>query len=190
MKRKEWKEIEKSVDELVDGEIHKKDEEGRVVIDLSIKDDSDFLSVLSDGDDPIISSEIAEFIENSTEDVSMSDSLTLRIHSNCIDDNEKQIYPKAIKKYYLKKYSANKRESVKNKILITILFSLGIIALAIAIALSVNLEKALWSEVVDIVAWVFVWEAVDIWVFRNRSIRLKRRCYIQYLSMNVEFYND
>ena len=78
---------------------YKRDNENRIVIDMTVKDDSDFLSVFSQSDTPVISSEVAEFIENSTDSILPKEQLTLRIHSDCIDDNEKVLYRESIKEY-------------------------------------------------------------------------------------------
>ncbi len=40
---------------------------------------------------------------------------------------------------------------------------------------------------IDIIAWVLLWEAVDIGVFETRSLRLKRRRFLAYLAMKVEY---
>lgn len=54
--------------ELEDVNLRKdqRDSENRVIINMTVKDDSDFLSVFSFSDIPVISSEVAEFIENNT----------------------------------------------------------------------------------------------------------------------------
>ena len=68
-----------------------RDDENRVIINMTVKDDSNFLSVFSQSDTPVINTEVAEFIENSTNSVLPKEQLTLRIHSDCIDDTEKAI---------------------------------------------------------------------------------------------------
>ena len=45
---------------------YRRDGEGRIIVDMNVKDDTDFLSVFSANDTPVISSEVAEFLENST----------------------------------------------------------------------------------------------------------------------------
>ena len=61
------------------------------------------------------------------------------------------------------------------------------IAGVITLALAFRINSNIWSEVVDIAAWVFLWEAVDIGTFKNRELRLKRKRYLAYMSMKVEF---
>ena len=46
---------------------------------------------------------------------------------------------------------------------------------------------SLWSSVIDIVAWVLLWEAVDIGVLEARVTAIKRKRFLAYLSMKTEY---
>lgn len=164
----------------------RRDEEGRVIIDMTVKNDDDFLSVYSTNETPVISTDVAEFIENSTHSISPRERFALHIHSNCIDEGEKIEYAAAIKEYYAEKYIANKKELNLNRIIISILTLAGIIVLALAF----QIENAVWSEVIDIAAWVLLWEAVDTAFFKSREIDLRRRRYLAYISMKVVYHHS
>jgi len=45
----------------------------------------------------------------------------------------------------------------------------------------------MWAEVIDIIAWVFLWEAVDISIFKNRSLRIRQVRYLSYIEMKVVY---
>ena len=160
---------------------------GGRVVNMIVKDDSDFLSVFSESETPVISSEVAEFIENRTMTMPPKEQFTLKIHSDCIDDDEKVLYRGAIKEYYSEKYLANKRELKRNNIIVLLLTIAGILALSLRIILEYVTKSLIWVEVIDIAAWVFLWEAVDISVFGNRALRFKNKHYLSYMSMNVEY---
>lgn len=55
---------------------------------------------------------------------------------------------------------------------------------------SVTDTPVISSEVTDIVAWVFLWESVDIHVFRNHSLRRDVRRYEALENMQVEYEED
>lgn len=160
-----------------------RDGEGRAIINMTVKDDSDFLSVYSQREAPFISSDVAEFIESSSHSLRPGQPLALHIHSDCIDDVEKQDYKEGIREYYSEKYIASKREMRFNLIAVILLALAGIATLILAF----GIEHTIWSEVIDIAAWVFLWEAVDIGVFRLREINSMRRRYLSYISMKVEY---
>lgn len=166
---------------------YQRDNENRIVINMMVKDDTNFLSVFSQSDTPVISTEVAEFIENSTNSILPKEQLTLRIHSDCIDDTEKELYKEGIKEYYSEKSIVNSRELKRNNIISFLLTLAGVLVLAVQLLFEYRLSSLIWSEVIDIVAWVFLWEAVDISAFGNRSLRFKSKRYLSYLSMKIEY---
>lgn len=181
------KEVKKRIDaELSSRRLHR-DQEGRVIINMKVKDDSNFLSVFSENDTPVISSEVADFIETRTGCVPPREPLTLRIHSNCIDGQEQVQYREAIREYYAEQYVANKRELHRNKVIAVILLLLGIAVLAFSIFKS---DSAVVSEVIDIVAWVLIWESVDISFFGNRNLRWRQNRCLACISMKIEYISE
>ena len=179
-----FRQTKKDVDQRLSGRRRNRDSEGCIIIDMTVKNDDDFLSVYSTSQTPVISTGVAEFIENSTHSISPREHFALHIHSNCIDEGEKTEYAAAIKEYYAEKYIANKKELNLNRIIISILTLVGVIVLALAF----QIENAVWSEVIDIAAWVLLWEAVDIGVFKNREINLRRQRYLAYMSMKIVYH--
>ncbi|MBE5730855.1 MAG: hypothetical protein E7350_02760 [Clostridiales bacterium] len=165
------------------------DNEGRIVVDMNLKDDTDFLSAFSANETPVISSEVAEFIENTTQSISPYERLTLRIISDCIDKTEQRVYKDAIKEYYTERYRANDRElKIHNRIAL-ILAILGVFVLAFAVFLDYRIGSVIWAEVVDIAAWVFLWEAVDIKFFKARQLALLQKRNAAFIDMKIEYEN-
>lgn len=157
---------------------------GRTTIKMQVLNDDDFLSPFSMSEVPVINSEVADFIENSTINLPPKEKLKLIIHSNCIDDNEKLLYDKAIKEYYQERYTSLRKELVRNYFAVAIMFIVGVIILTISIFKVNTLVK---SEIIDIVAWVLIWEACDISFFTNRSLRIKEKRYKTYIDMEIVF---
>jgi len=182
-----YREAKHEANEQASGYSYNRDESGRIIVNMTVKDDTDFLSVFSVSDTPVISSDVADFIEEATRSVLPNEKLTLRIHSNCIDESEKGIYKEAIREHYLGRFAANKREQRRNTCVMLVLGVVGIAILALMLFSESLINNAVWSEVMDIVAWVLIWESVHIAVFQNRELRLMKRRYLSYLSMNIEF---
>lgn len=74
--RNSFKETKRRIDEDVSRRNLQRDAEGRVLLDMTVKDDSDFLSVFSESDTPVISSDVADFIEARTRSVPPNEELT------------------------------------------------------------------------------------------------------------------
>ena len=184
---KTYRELKKVVNQQIKDRQYKKDKNQRIIINMTVKNDDDFLSVFSQNDTPVISHEVAEFIEHSTDSLPPNELLTLRIHSSCIDDQEKILYQNAIKEYYLQKYISNENELKRNNIIAFVLALAGVFTLAFKILYEYMNNNIVWAEVIDIVAWVLLWEGADIVFFGNRALNLKKKRYLSYISMNIEY---
>lgn len=158
-------------------------------INMTVNNDDDFLSHFSEFGKPLISTEVAEFIENSANDFHPNEKLSLNIYSNCINDEEKEIYKQAIKNYFQLQLKDIIR-SLKQKRLIAWIFSIiGIIALAFMFICS-NLEvPQIWIECINIFAWVFIWEAVDILFIERKSLLIRKKRLINFIEMSINYYN-
>jgi hypothetical protein len=156
------------------------------VVRMIVKNDDDFLSVFSASEAPVISAEVAEFIESSTISLPPHKPLSLHICSNCIDEEEKRVYRQAIQTYYAERYRANEQERKRSTRVVLLLALVGILILSLALFLD-GMAHFLWAEVIDIAAWVFLWEAVDIGAFHNRDLRIKRARYRTYMTMQIEY---
>ncbi len=187
---KKLREIAKQANAHMKEREYKKDEEGRVIIQMNVKDDKDFLSEFSESETPVISPEVAEFLENSTHAIPAGEPLALHIHSDCIDDEEKVIYESAIKEYYLQKYIANEKEVKRNHILAVSFALFGVLVLISEFIFDYKIGNVVWSEVIDIVAWVLLWEATDIALLETRGLRIKKKRYLAYLSMKIEYISE
>ena len=82
----------------------KRDGEGRVVVDLRVLNDDDFLSPYSAQDHNVLSEDVSGFIEQSLRSVPVEEQVRLRIHSDVITDEEKKEYTKAIHEHYADGY--------------------------------------------------------------------------------------
>lgn len=167
------------------GTVDKKQKEA--IINMVVKDDEIFLSVFSETETPVISNEVADFIETSAKAIPPNTKITLKIKSDCIDDNEKLIYKRAIKEYYREQCFANKAEINKNNLIAVLLMLAGVFVLALAFLLEYKASISFWAEIIDIIAWVFVWEAVDIFCFRTRALRIKTKQYLAFITMDIEY---
>ncbi len=156
-------------------------------INMTVNDDSDFLSPYAETGKPVISSEVAEFLENSANAFHPKESITLTVHSNCIDDDEKIVYEKAIRNYFSLQLNEVNR-SMRRKTIIATWFSVvGILALAFMFLISKPGINDLWVECVDIFAWVFLWEAVDQFFIERSGLMLRKKRLDNFIDMKIIF---
>ncbi len=168
-------------------QLFERDEKGNVILHMTVTDDDGILSPFSKDATPVISSEVADFLESQTEALPSKTPLSLHMHGACIDHREQEVYRKAIKSYYTERYLSETYSFRRNLFVSLILAFLGVLTLAFAILTEIKTGSAIWTEVVDIIAWVLLWESVDVSLFRNHEIRENRRRYRAFLSMSVWF---
>lgn len=167
-----------------------RDEEKRIMIHMNIQDDSTFLSPFSPSRTPIISEEVAGFIEHCTQTIPPNEPLTLCLHSNCIDDQEKIIDEQGIREYYKMKYMTNHRELKQNRLIALLLGLVGTLVLIWEVIFDYHNGNVIWTEIIDIVAWVLLWESVDISLLENRQKKIKEKYYLNYLEMKILFFDE
>ncbi len=146
-------------------------------ISLTVYDDSSFLSPYSSDNEEIISDEVAGFLENSAKQIKPTSSLKINIKSKTIAENEKPIYLRAIKNYYENESAEIKRNLKFNLIATLILFAISVVVLLVLFLVVAKFNIQVLTEIVTIMAWVFLWEAVDLFFIRRPLLRRElHRC--------------
>lgn len=155
---------------------------------MTVLDDSNFLSPYSETNTPVISGEVAEFLENGANAAHIKDDFALNLYSNCIDGSKQTRYEQAIRNYFSLKLNAEQRELKRNNVISLIFAIIGVIGLAFMIICDQLLSmQAIWVECIDIFAWVFLWEAVDQFFIERRKLILNRRRLQSLVEMPISF---
>lgn len=158
-------------------------------INMTVMDDSEFLSPYSPVAEPVISGDVAEFLENGANKFLPKQSIELNVYSNCIDDDEKAVYDKAIRNYFNLKLDGIKLALRRNLIVSVIFTIIGIVGLVAMVLINRFFDRAIWTEIVDIFAWVFVWEAVDQFFIERRKLQIELRKYQAFTEIKMNYNN-
>ena len=163
------------------------DDEGREIVDITISDSENLLSIYNPDGKKIISTEMASVIDNSTKSTSINKDIHLRFSCNSNSPEKEDIYKQAIKNYYLNEF-ADKERRLHNNFLITIfVFVMAVLFLALFFILEkVNCPWYL-NYFIEIVAWVFAWETVDLIFFQRQLIRYEQRKDLQIIYAHITF---
>ena len=180
------KELKRQMDARAASDEVERDEEGRAIIGMTVLRDEDFLSDFSAGK-PVVSSEVAEFVEESAMAFLPKEPIRLKIYSDCIDEEEEKVYANALKEYYVRRYTESRRSLHRNRWIAAIMLLVGVVALAVVLTLSLLKRVEILVEVLDIFAWVFLWEAVDLFFLEGGVLRMKQRRFLRFIDAKVEF---
>ena len=147
------------------------DDEEKALFNISIKDKKEVLSPFYYDEKEVINVEFAGMLDNIASTVPIKKGIHLSLNCDDIIEEDKERYSKAIKNYYENKMLDARLRLKNNGNLILITLILALVSLTGLFL--VNFFQLSWIiiEVVDIVAWVFVWEVVDSFVFQRTLIR-------------------
>jgi hypothetical protein len=154
------------------------DENGKRYIPVSVRVEDSILSPFSPKGHPTISGEFAEFLDSQYTEMKRNEKLHIDIECDTIDDDERLLYEGAIRSYYKAQEKRKTNEIVRNNIIALIMLIIGALVLTLSVMFYVFSHEII-GEIIDIVAWVFVWESVDLF-FIHRSILLRERAKCKY----------
>lgn len=167
-----------------------RDNEGNTIINISVKDDSNFLSPYSCAGKPVISTDTAEFLKHEISTLKQNEKVHFVIESEVIDQNEQHLYPQAVKNYYTTKVKTGKTELKRNALASLIMLILGIMVFTTIIILNSYNAQTILLNVLDVVAWVFIWEAVDLFVFKRTALKKEHIINLKLLTAKFTFKNQ
>ncbi|MEG2002609.1 MAG: hypothetical protein RR107_05910 [Clostridia bacterium] len=163
------------------------DENGMLTINLTVQDDENFLSPFSYGAEPTLSSDVAEFLDKSLKPSQYKDDIHLKIHSDVIDENEKLRYEKAIRNHYSESYVAERQKMRRDFIISMYMLLVGVVFLAAIVILNAYQISGIAAEIVDIIAWVFLWEAADIFFLQRKVSAWHQHRNISFFKAEITF---
>ncbi len=160
--------------EAVKSIIPEYDEEHREIISMFVREDSNFLSAYSGPNGAVIAGDVAEFLDNAVKPMALRDDLHLVITSSQIDDEEKEIYRKAIKNYYRGEVIDSDKRLHRNGLASLWMVIAGFVIIAAAVTLKLLGIGEVLVEAVDIAGWVFLWESVHLFFIERPKLKYEQ----------------
>lgn len=164
------------------------DEEGRAIIGMTVRSDEGFLSDFSIGRKPVVGEGVAAFLEECAMAFSPKEAICIKIYSDCIDKKERELYSVALREYYVRHYDEKRREIRQKTLFSAIFFCVGFLALCSMILFSFLQRYPVLSEVLDIFAWVFLWESVDLFFLQRKMLLAERSRYLRFTDAKLLFF--
>ena len=158
------------------------------VIEMKAEKVEDLVSPFCIGDDLILTESFEKFLENSASPIEPHLAIDLKVNNakNFSNEDRKAI-KYAIKNHYTKKISLENDNLRRNMIDNIVLFIASIVVLALILVIEAVKFTTLIRQVLDILAWVLLWEVFDNFFLRRRVLRSAAIKNYQLLNMRVEF---
>lgn len=135
----------------------------------------------------MISNELMEFLCKEIQSDYLSKKIILNFNHNDISSGERSIYKKAIHYTYEKLFEEINLKIKRMNIISFLMFMIGFIILGLAVVVKSIKLNTIFIEVFQIIAWVFVWDSVDIFVFKRNRLKELRNKYAVLKDVNVVF---
>ncbi len=157
-------------------------------INMTVIDDTYFLSMYSLKDKPVISSEVADFLENTAREYGPYDKFILNVYSDTIWDEDKSVYRKAVHNYYSLKIRDLIQQMRQKMFVATTFMLIGLAALLIMAIYQKFLSIEVWNQLIQIFSWVFIWESLHIFFIDRRPLLIARRRYLSLANLDINYF--
>lgn len=148
-------------------------------------DSIDMFNPLTDPNDPDLSSEIFNYIENEAYFIPADYPIRVIVHSS--KDVDCALIEKKIKEHYWKRLADKNDDLKKNSVASIILFSIGLLFLSVFFVLqSIPKTKDLFNEIFSIIGSFAVWESVDFFLINRSKLRIEYLNIAQLALLSLE----
>lgn len=174
--------------EFENGEIINENDEALIYVKADNKDD--LVSKLSEGEDTIITSDFARFVNENTDNIKLEKHLNIKINNTKeFTREDKSMIKLAYRNYFEKKVSDINDRLYSNKVECINLMILSVLALGLYALIKIVEKFSLFSEMILIIAWVFVWRTTENIFFERSKLRKEAIKYYKLLNARIDFYN-
>lgn len=180
---KKQREIKKAIKDASEIAV---DKHGKAIIDVEIHSKDDFFEHYCYGENKTLNPNMTEYIENCAKKIPANLELALHVHTqSTVPPQAKKEIQQAINREYANKFVLVNKALKANFFIAALLLLLGVGVLALAIHIgNINISNIL-ADSIMIVAWVFLWEAVELIFFRRIDLLHKRRIIKHFLNCQL-----
>ena len=171
---------------LVDDEFYETDSNGRGVIDVGAENYEDIFSYYDLNNTNVLDSEFEEFLGAKADAIPLKQEIALHFHVKDATEEKCEEIDRVLKDNYKRKLKAINRKLHRNTMFTIYMLVLAAIAFAIYIPLAIFEVHFAVVELFDIVAWVFVWEAVDNHFLSRRNLQQERLKKYRFIRADIE----
>jgi len=171
-------------------EPYETNERGDRLIKLHINDVDYFLSPLSVDGVPCISDETAFLLNYYLKNMSVDsdEKIFFEITGHNLSLAEQELYRKAIKNYYREEFLDVQDDMKQNRRNTILMLISGAFFILLRLFLPLTIGWRLdFLEPINIVAWVFLWEAVELQIFKRPKLKEIQIRNLKILEAEIEF---
>ncbi|MBD5636393.1 MAG: hypothetical protein HDP28_01035 [Clostridia bacterium] len=167
-----WDKKKQEIDKLIlnNNELNEKSTEDPSEIKVKIDSKEQLFSTYSYSGDKL-NSEFSDYIFDKAKSAPIKEDIKIKIHT--CDDIDAEEVQQTLKSHCLSEYKESKKEVKRIVLISTIMTVLGILALTALILINHFTDNLYITSIVEIAAWVFIWEAVDYFFLQRPLVKGK-----------------
>lgn len=160
------------------------DSEDNAVISINAPKQEQIFSEYDYDSGEDLNQELSDFVTNKAKFVPINKEIRLRLYTEKI--TEKINVESAIKNNFKKKYIETQNEIKKNTLFALAMFIVGLFSLAVLLLMHSFFYNVYTEVILEIVTWVFIWEAVDAFFLKRLSLKKEATTYLKLYSAEIE----
>ncbi|MDE6471514.1 MAG: hypothetical protein K2L52_00605 [Clostridia bacterium] len=166
-----WNKHNKEIDRLIlNNTSDDKSTDNPSEINVKIYNTDQLFSAYSYSGDKL-NGEFCEYIFDKAKDAPLKDRIRIKIHTAAdLDASDVQ---QSLRSHCKSEYIESKKQVKRLVLIATIMTILGIIALTALILINHFTDNIYFTSIVEISAWVFIWEAVDFFFLQRPVVKGK-----------------
>ena len=168
--RQEYQKTIRKIKDEHDAIVHHRDEEGRIVFPITIREEQTVFSPFQ-SNHKMIGGEFAEYLDTITKGIKSKENLHLKITT------KEEGVDTAIRNYYHYQIFDINRRLQRNWILFFIMLGLAAMIFILLFAIPFLNMHAVIQSIVEILGWVICWEAFDTIVFKRSTLKYEQYRY-------------
>ena len=173
---------------LSDDEWYDLDSNGRGVIDVGAENYDDVFSYYDLDGENVLDKEFNDFLEAKADAIPLKKELALHFHVKNANESKREEIDKTIKNHYKRELRALNRKLHRNAMFTLYMVFMFLVFFAVYVPLVIFDVHFAVQFIVDIVAWVFLWEAVDQWFLHRREIKHEMLKKFRFIRADIDVF--
>ena len=150
----------------------------------------DSLSYFSTKESPTPNQELIEYIDEQVSCISHKNNLKFVVHTSKQNPVQPEEFENLLDRYYETQVVKSHIESKSLTFQGIVMLIVGLLIFTSYVLLKVYVTQSLWLELIDILAWVFVWESVDLIFLAQYGIKQKKAHCNKVVNAQIEIKID
>ena len=178
------KQLKVKLKDLDDDDYFECDEEGRAIIEVGAENYDDIFSPYCYKGGDTLSLELVEYLKKQSGTIPLDYDLNVRFNVKNADEKKRKEIQMAVKENYEIDYMGIEQKINNLNLLSAWFIILGVVFMAIYIAISYFLPMA-FTYLVDILSWLFIWEGVRGVLLDRRDLKIAELKMLRLASAKV-----